>query len=92
MKKIPTLFERVYDHHKIVNILPNVTEGMEWVLNGGVNMIKYVVKYCLRSDCRETLRLDAYYDTFTDAINKALELETDPDIYTAWTDQEEVTE
>lgn len=34
MKKIPTLFERVYDHHKIVDILPNVTEGMEWVLNG----------------------------------------------------------
>ena len=53
-------------------------------------MIKYVVKYCLVSDCRETLRLDAYYDTFTDAINKALELETDGDIYTAWVDQEEV--
>ena len=34
MKKIPTLFERVYDHGKIVDILPNVTEGMEWVLNG----------------------------------------------------------
>ena len=34
MKKIPTLFERVYDHGKIVDILPNVTEGMEWVLDG----------------------------------------------------------
>ena len=34
MKKIPTLFERVYAHGKIVDILPNVTEGMEWVLNG----------------------------------------------------------
>lgn len=34
MKKIPTLFERVYEQHKIINILPNVTKGMEWVLNG----------------------------------------------------------
>ena len=34
MKKIPTLFERVYDHHEVVGILPNVTAGMEWVLNG----------------------------------------------------------
>ena len=35
MKKIPTLFERVYDNGKIIDILPNVTEGMEWVLDGG---------------------------------------------------------
>lgn len=34
MKKIPTLFERVYENHKIVDIKPNVTEGMEWVLEG----------------------------------------------------------
>lgn len=34
MKKIPTLFERVYENHKIVDILPKVTEGMEWVLAG----------------------------------------------------------
>ena len=34
MKKIPTLFERVYENHKIVDILPNVTKGMEWVLKG----------------------------------------------------------
>ena len=34
MKKIPTLFERVYENHKIVDILPNVTPGMEWVLEG----------------------------------------------------------
>lgn len=35
MKKIPTLFERVYENHKIVDILPNVTEDTEWVLSGG---------------------------------------------------------
>lgn len=34
MKKIPTLFERVYENHRIVDILPNVTPGMEWVLEG----------------------------------------------------------
>lgn len=36
MKKIPTLFKREFDEktHKIINILPEVTEGMEWVLNG----------------------------------------------------------
>ena len=41
MKKIPTLFERVYEDHKIVDILPNVTQGMEWVLKGeGVATLK----------------------------------------------------
>jgi hypothetical protein len=41
MKKIPTLFERVYDHHKIVDILPNVHPGMEWVLCGdGIATVK----------------------------------------------------
>ena len=35
MKKIPTLFERVFENHKKVGILPNVTPGMEWVLEGG---------------------------------------------------------
>ena len=34
MKKIPTLFERVFKNHKKVGILPNVTPGMEWVLEG----------------------------------------------------------
>lgn len=34
MKKIPTLFERKFENHRIVDILPNVTEGYEWVLNG----------------------------------------------------------
>lgn len=32
MRKIPTLFKRVYDGHKIVDILPEVTPDMEWVL------------------------------------------------------------
>lgn len=41
MKKIPTLFERVYENHRIVDIKPNVTPGMEWVLRGeGVATVK----------------------------------------------------
>lgn len=41
MKKIPTLFERVFENHKKVGIKPNVTKGMEWVLNGeGVATVK----------------------------------------------------
>lgn len=41
MKKIPTLFERVYENHKIVDILPRVTSGMEWVLEGkGIATVK----------------------------------------------------
>lgn len=41
MKKIPTLFEREFANHKVVGIKPNVTEGMEWVLEGeGVATVK----------------------------------------------------
>ena len=41
MKKIPTLFERVYINHNKVDILQNVTKGMEWVLNGdGIATVK----------------------------------------------------
>ena len=34
MKKIPTLFIREFENHSVVNILPEVTPGMEWVLDG----------------------------------------------------------
>jgi len=41
MKKIPTLFERKYDNHKVVGITKNVTPGMEWVLDGdGIATVK----------------------------------------------------
>lgn len=29
MKKIPTLFKRVYKDNRIIGILPEITEGME---------------------------------------------------------------
>lgn len=34
MKKIPTLFERVYEGEKVVGIKDQVKEGLEWVLAG----------------------------------------------------------
>lgn len=34
MKKIPTLFERKFGNHNIVDILPNVSPDLEWVLRG----------------------------------------------------------
>jgi len=34
MKKIPTLFERVFENHRKVDIKPDVVPGMEWVLEG----------------------------------------------------------
>jgi hypothetical protein len=34
MKKIPTLFERKFDNHRIVGITDKVTAGCEWVLEG----------------------------------------------------------
>ena len=43
MKKIPTLFERVFENHKKVGILPKVTPGMEWVLEGRGILIKLFV-------------------------------------------------
>lgn len=41
MKKIPTLFERVYENDKSVGILPEVKPGLEWVLEGeGIATLK----------------------------------------------------
>ena len=34
MKKMPTLFERVFENHKVIKVRNIVTEGCEWVLNG----------------------------------------------------------
>ena len=34
MKKIPTLFERVFQNHRLVGIKPEVTPGCECVLKG----------------------------------------------------------
>ena len=42
MKKIPTLYEREFEHHRVVKILNKVTDGCEDVASGkGVATIKY---------------------------------------------------
>lgn len=47
MKKIPTLFERIYENHKVVGITRNVCPGMEWVLEGeGLATIKWDGSCC----------------------------------------------
>ena len=40
MKKIPTLFERIYDNHKIVGITENITPGCEEAFDKGIATIK----------------------------------------------------
>lgn len=60
MKKIPTLFERIYDNHKIINILPKVTPGMEWVLEGqGTATVKVDGSCCAIIDGEFYKRYDA---------------------------------
>jgi hypothetical protein len=47
MKKIPTLFVRIFEHNKIKIITHEVTKGMEWVLNGeGTATVKYDGSCC----------------------------------------------
>lgn len=47
MKKIPTLFERQFENHRVVNVLPNVAEGMDWVLRGeGIATVKWDSSCC----------------------------------------------
>lgn len=40
MKKIPTLFERVYEDHMVVDIKPNITPGCEKAFLHGVATVK----------------------------------------------------
>ena len=46
MKKIPTLFERVYDGHKIVDVLPNITKGCEDAFLYGKATVKFDGSCC----------------------------------------------
>ena len=42
MKKIPTLFERVFEDHRVIHISETPIPGMEWVLQGkGIATIKW---------------------------------------------------
>lgn len=60
MKKIPTLFERVFENHHIKEVLPNVTPGMEFVLEGkGDATVKIDGSCCAIIDGKFYLRYDA---------------------------------
>lgn len=41
MKKIPTLFKRIYENHKVVGITPEITEGCEEAFLYGTPTIKW---------------------------------------------------
>lgn len=65
MKKIPTLFNRVFEGHKIVKITPEVTPGLEWVLEdpGVIPTVKYDGSCCaLMANNRGHIELWKRYD------------------------------
>ena len=66
MKKIPTLFERQFENHKITGILPKPAEGLEWVLDKDrmlkgeiVPTVKYDGSCCALIDGLLYVRYDA---------------------------------
>lgn len=61
MKKIKTLFERVIVNHEIVDILPNVAAGCEWVMKGeGIATRKLDGTACMVKDGKLYARYDFY--------------------------------
>lgn len=60
MKKIPTLFKREFENHKVVRIFPEVTPGFEWVLEGkGEATVKWDGSCCAIIDGVLYKRYDA---------------------------------
>ena len=41
MKKIPTVFERIYENHKVVGITENITPGCEEAFKKGIATVKW---------------------------------------------------
>lgn len=60
MKKIPTLFARKFEDHVVVEISPEVTSGLEWVLEGeGTATVKWDGACCAIIDGEFYKRYDA---------------------------------
>lgn len=59
MKKIPTLFERIYENHKIVGIKDNITPGCEEAFLKGKATIKFDGACCAIIDGELYKRYDA---------------------------------
>ena len=79
MRKIPTLFKREFRDHKVVNILPEVIPGFEWVLNGeGVATLKLDGSCCAINDGELYKRYDAKRGKTPPAGALPCELAPDP--------------
>lgn len=59
MKKIPTLFKRIYEDHKIVGITEEITPGCEEAFKNGIATIKYDGSCCAIFDGLLYKRYDA---------------------------------
>lgn len=60
MKKIPTLFEREFQNHRVIRILPNVRPDLTWVLDGeGSATVKWDGSCCAVIDGQFYKRYDA---------------------------------
>lgn len=59
MKKIPTLFTRVYENHKIIDILPEITPGCEEAFLHGTATVKVDGACCAINNGKFYKRYDA---------------------------------
>ena len=59
MKKIPTLFTRVYHDHAVIDILPKITPGCEEAFKNGVATVKIDGSCCAVIDGEFYKRYDA---------------------------------
>ena len=61
MKKIPTLFKRLYEGHSVTSVLPETTEGLEYVLvdKDIIPTVKWDGSCCALIDGRFYKRFDA---------------------------------
>lgn len=59
MKKIPTLFTRIYENHKIIDILPEITPGCEEAFLHGTATVKFDGACCAIIGGRFYKRYDA---------------------------------
>ena len=59
MKKIPTLFERIYNDHRVVGITDDITPGCELVFHQGIATIKIDGSCCAIIDNKFYKRYDA---------------------------------
>lgn len=59
MKKIPTLFKRVFYNHSIIDIVPVITEGCEEAFKNGIATVKIDGACCAIIDGKFYKRYDA---------------------------------